>query len=95
MSKMKRPGATEAQRALDTIVSRAGKLKSRMNTVQCMAMDARLDLMDDDVVQHPTRTLHALQPIVDELASLVEDISALFDGIRAAAAKIGARPRLQ
>lgn len=95
MSKMKRPAATEAQRALDMIVSRAGKLKSRIETVQCMALEVRLDVMDDDAVQHPTRTLHALQPIVNELASLVEDISTLFDGIRAAAAKLGTRPRLQ
>lgn len=95
MRKMKRPAAAEAQRALDMIVSKAAKLKSRINRVQCMAMDARLDLMDDDVLQNPTRTLQALQPIVDELASLVEDISALFDAIRTASPKIAERSRLQ
>jgi predicted N-formylglutamate amidohydrolase len=91
MNKMKRPGVAEAQRALDLIVSKSGKLKSQIETVQCMALEVRLDLMDDDTEQ--TRMMRALQPIVDELASLVESIAALSDGIRTAS--MAGRPRLQ
>ena len=84
----------EMLRIMDMVVSKASRLKSRIENVQCTAIDTRLTLMDNDASQHPRRTLEALQHIVSELSSLIEDASALFDAICAASANLDARPRL-
>jgi len=63
-------GATVAEmlRIMDTVVSKASKLKLRIENVQCTAIDTRLTLMDKDASQHPRRTLEALEHIVRELS---------------------------
>ena len=95
MSKARHEDATDARRALDAIVSNIHILKTRIEAVQCMAIDARLDLMDGDTTQDPTRTARALQPIADELNLLIDDVAAMLDAIRRASPKASGSSRLQ
>ena len=87
--------AAEAQRALDAIASTAEALKSRIDAVQCMAINARLDLMDSGGHQERNRTARTLQPIADELTSLIDDVAALLDAIRNASSGVPRSSRLQ
>lgn len=85
MGKVRNPTAAEMQRFWDLVASKAGRLKSRIETVQCMAIDARLTLTGDDADRKPDRTVHTRQQIAHELGCVTDDIEALLADIRAAA----------
>ena len=93
--KQYREDAAEAQRALDAIASTAHALKSRIDAMQCMAITARLDLMDSNGHHDRNRTARTLQPIADELTSLIDDVAALLDAIRNASSGVHRGSRLQ
>lgn len=93
--KQHKEDAAEVQRALDAIASTAHALKSRIDAMQCMAVSARLDLLDSDRHQDRNRTARTLQPIADELTSLIDDVAALLDAIRNASSGVPRSSRLQ
>lgn len=93
MDKVRNPSAAEMQRFWDLVASTAGRLKARIETVQCMAIDARLTLTGDDADRKPDRTVHTRQQIAHELGCVTDEVEALLADIRAAAK--AERTRLQ
>lgn len=84
MDKTPRPDVAEMQRLFDLIATTASKLKTRIETVQCMAIDIRLTLMAGEADHHRNRVMQARQQIAHELGSLADDIKALKTQIRSA-----------
>lgn len=68
------PSTAAMQRALDLFVSKAGGLKSRIEDVQCMAIETRVFLLDGNTHQDQGRT----RRIADELSLVVDEIETLL-----------------
>ena len=85
--------AAKLQRLLDQVVTKAGAWKSRIEEVQCTAIDARLTSMDEGTNQNQEDGYRTWQNITDELSSVVYDIESLLAESRTASKT--ERPRLQ
>ncbi len=85
MDKVQRPTAAEMLRFWDRVASKAGQLKLRIETVQCMAIEARLTLTGDDADRKPDRTMQTRQHIAHELGCVTDEIETLLAEIRTAA----------
>lgn len=83
MDKVLRPSVAEMQRLLDLIAVKASKLKTRIENVQCTAIEARLTLMDNGANSDGTR--QARQHIAHELGCVTDEIETLLAEIRTAA----------
>lgn len=77
MDKTKCSVAENVPAALDLIVAKAGGIKSRIENVHCIAIDARRDSMEPDTTQGGTAGLHVLRHIVRELDTFVDEIRTL------------------
>lgn len=93
-SEVSSPAAAEMRRVLDLIVSKAGTLKSRIEEVQCTAIDTRLTLMDHDARQDQEGIRQARKQIADELSSVVDDIETLLAELQSVSTE-AERGRLQ
>lgn len=75
MNKVQHTSAAEMQCFLDLIVAKASELKSQIENVQCMAIDARLTLMSHDANSDGMRQVR--QRIAYELGSITGEIERL------------------
>lgn len=84
------PGTAAMQCALDLLVSKAGELKSRIEDVQCMAIETRVFLLDGDTCRDQERT----RLVAVELSSVIEELDTLVARLQSASAE-AERGRLQ
>lgn len=85
--------AAKLQWLLDLVVTKSGTWKSRIEEVQCTAIDARLTSMDEGANQNQEDGYRTWQNIADELSSVVDEIESLLAESRTASAT--KQPRLQ
>lgn len=77
MDKANCSDAAEMQRVLDLIVTKAGRLKSSIEDLQCRAIEARLDLMAPDTRER-LALLNVRQDLVQVLDTLIDEIEAML-----------------
>jgi hypothetical protein len=94
MEDTSRRAAADMRRLLDRIASRTSSIKLAVEAVQCMAIDARLTLMEDPPLKSQDWVWHTREDIANKLEVLRDEIETLLAEVGAATCR-AERARLQ
>ena len=78
MDRTKRSRAEKVAAAMDLIVSKAGGLKARLENMQCMIIEARLDSTKPETTQAQIAQTQVLLHVVQDLETFVEEVGELL-----------------